>query len=133
LGRLTPARAAVWFWLTLGRIEAVIITLYNQWNRAFAYFIVKPALLTNKPLKRYGLKRNEIRGSSVIGIILSVKRKFGDSIRSRSKVASRNEVYCKLLAHNICVVHASHVLLGIEPIFYPKSNENAVILPMSRA
>jgi hypothetical protein len=56
-----------------------------------------------------------------------------DGICSRSEVASRNEVYCKVLVYNLCAVHASHVQLGIEPIFYPRSNENADILPMSRA
>jgi hypothetical protein len=31
-----------------------------------------------------------------------------------------NEVLAKLLAHNICVVHASHIELGIEPVFWPE-------------
>ena len=62
-----------------------------------------------------------------------IKRTLGDSIRSRSEVASRNEVYCKLLAHNLCVVHASHVELGIEPVFWPARNDNAVIFPIGPA
>jgi hypothetical protein len=39
----------------------------------------------------------------------------------------------RMRAFSSPIVHASHVQLGIEPIFYPQSNENAVILPMSRA
>ena len=47
-----------------------------------------------------------------------VKRKFGDHIRSRSDVAMRNEVYAKLLCHNLCCVIQSQCELGIEPVFW---------------
>jgi transposase len=47
-----------------------------------------------------------------------VKRKFGDSLRSRSDVAMRNEVYAKLLCHNLCCVILSQCELGIEPVFW---------------
>ncbi len=62
-----------------------------------------------------------------------IKRKFGDSVRSRTDAAMANEAYCKILAHNLCVVHQSHVELGIEPVFWqdePKGG--AVVLPMVR-
>ncbi len=60
--------------------------------------------------------------SNVESTFSMIKAKFGDSIRSRSETASRNEVYCKVLAHNLCVVHASHVELGIEPVFWSEEN-----------
>lgn len=47
----------------------------------------------------------------------AIKRKFGDSVRSKSDVAMKNEVLCKVLAHNICVCIAEWYTLGIEPIF----------------
>ena len=30
----------------------------------------------------------------------------------------KNEVLCKFLCHNICVVHQSHIELGIAPVFW---------------
>ena len=33
-----------------------------------------------------------------------------------------NEVLCKFLYHNICVVHQSHIELGIEPVFQSEEN-----------
>jgi transposase len=47
-----------------------------------------------------------------------VKRKFGDHIRRRTDVAMRNEVYAKLLCHNLCCVILSQIELGIEPVFW---------------
>lgn len=47
-----------------------------------------------------------------------VKAKFRDDVRSKTDVAMQNEVLCKFLCHNICVVHQSHIELGIEPVFW---------------
>jgi transposase len=47
-----------------------------------------------------------------------VKAKFRDSVRSKTEVAMTNEVLCKFLCHNLCVVHQSHLELGIEPVFW---------------
>jgi transposase len=38
----------------------------------------------------------------------AVKRKFGDSLRSRNDVAMVNEALCKFLCHNLCCVILSH-------------------------
>ena len=59
-----------------------------------------------------------------------VKAKFRDHVRSKTDVAMVNEVLCKFLAHNICVVHQSHIELGIEPVFWkdePQTGERNVI------
>ncbi len=45
-----------------------------------------------------------------------VKRKFGDSVRSKNDAAMENEVLCKLLCHNLCVLIQEQHELGIEPI-----------------
>ncbi len=50
-----------------------------------------------------------------------VKSKFGDVVRSKSFAAQVNEVLCKLLAHNICVLIQSIYELGIEPTLCTES------------
>jgi transposase len=42
-----------------------------------------------------------------------IKRKFGDSLRSKSDVGQMNEVLCKVIAHNLCVLIASIHELGL--------------------
>lgn len=56
--------------------------------------------------------------SNVESTFSAVKRKFGDSVRSKTDTAMVNEVLCKILCHNICCVIQEQVELGIEPIFW---------------
>jgi transposase len=44
------------------------------------------------------------RRSNVESVFSAVKRKFGDAVRSKTDVAMRNEVLCKLLCHNLSVL-----------------------------
>jgi hypothetical protein len=46
-----------------------------------------------------------------------IKGKFGDAVRGKSDTAQINEVLCKVLCHNICVLVQSIHELGIEPTF----------------
>jgi Transposase DDE domain len=47
----------------------------------------------------------------------AVKRKFGQSVKSKTFTAQANEILCKILAHNLtCLVLAMRAL-GIEPSF----------------
>jgi len=46
-----------------------------------------------------------------------IKSKFGDSVRSRKYRSQVNEVLCKILCHNICVVIHEMYELGIMPNF----------------
>jgi transposase len=55
-----------------------------------------------------------------------IKTKFGGSVRSKSPVAQVNEVLCKVLCHNICVIIQSIYELGIETTFW---NNRAEIAP----
>ena len=50
-----------------------------------------------------------------------IKGKFGGSVRSKSPIAQVNEVLCKVLCHNICVLIQSIYELGIEPTFWAES------------
>ncbi len=42
-----------------------------------------------------------------------IKRKFGDSLRSKSDVGQMNEVLCKVIAHNLCVLIACIHEIGL--------------------
>ena len=46
-----------------------------------------------------------------------IKGKFGSSVRAKTPIAQVNEVLCKILCHNICVLIQSIYELGIEPVF----------------
>ncbi len=63
-----------------------------------------------------------------------MKRKFGDSIRSRNPVAMANEVYAKVLCHNLCVLIMSQCELRIEPVFWPDGpkGKSPDVLPLVR-
>lgn len=47
-----------------------------------------------------------------------IKTKFGDRLRSKTRMAQVNEALCKVLAHNLCCVIQSIYELGIEPTFW---------------
>ena len=52
-----------------------------------------------------------------------MKRKFGDSVRSKTDVAIRNEALAKVLCHKVVVViHELHAL-GINPGFKLEAGE----------
>lgn len=42
-----------------------------------------------------------------------IKRKFGDSLRSKSETGQFNEILCKVIAHNICVLVACMFEMGL--------------------
>ena len=48
---------------------------------------------------------------------MMIKSKFGDSVRSKTEVASKNEVLAKVLCHNICCLISAIYELGIQPVF----------------
>jgi transposase len=66
------------------------------WNRLFHYFQFQK----DEFLARYH------RRSNVESTFSAMKRKFGDTIRSKSPVAQRNEALLKVLCHNlVCLIH----------------------------
>jgi hypothetical protein len=46
-----------------------------------------------------------------------IKGKFGDAVRSKSDIGQLNEVLCKVLCHNLCVLIQAIHELGIDPAF----------------
>ena len=55
--------------------------------------------------------------SNVESAFSMIKGKFGPAVRSKSDVGQVNEVLCKVLCHNICVLVLAMHELGIEPAF----------------
>lgn len=55
--------------------------------------------------------------SNVESTVMMVKTKHGDSLRSKTDAAAKNEVLCKFLCHNICVNISAMYELGIQPMF----------------
>ena len=52
-----------------------------------------------------------------------IKAKFASAVRSKSPTAQVNEVLCKILCHNICVLIQSIYELGIETTFWDNRAE----------
>jgi transposase len=80
----------------------------SLWEKMYFYFHFR----RDEFLKHYHQRSNMESTFSM------VKAKFRDHVRSRKDVAMTNEVLCKFLCHNLCVVHQSHIELGIEPVFW---------------
>ena len=57
--------------------------------------------------------------SNVESTFSMMKRKFGDSLRSKTDVAMVNETLCKILCHNLVVLIHEMCELGIDPVFWP--------------
>ncbi len=91
----------------------------SLWERMYHYYHFRQQDFLDHYHKR----------SNVESVFSAIKRKFGDSVRSRTDVAMVNECLAKILCHNICCVIASQIELGIEPMFWNKSNcDNPSIL-----
>ena len=54
------------------------------------------------------------RRSNVETTFSMIKRKFGERLRSKTHTAQVNEMLCKILAHNLCVLIQSMYELGVE-------------------
>jgi transposase len=93
------------------------------WEKMFLYYQFRQ----EEFLKHYHQRSNAESTFSMI------KAKFRDNVRSKTDVAMKNEVLCKFLCHNICVVIQSQCELGIEPVFWQNEvKEERAILPMAR-
>jgi transposase len=69
--------------------------------------------------------------SNIESTFSMMKRKHGDSIRSLTETAMTNEVLCKVLCHNLCVLIQEQAELGIRPELSPDTAPRDV-LPMAR-
>jgi transposase len=88
----------------------------------------EPGSLWEKMYHFYSFNRDEFlkryhSRSNIESTFSMVKAKFRDHVRSKTDIAMKNEVLCKFLAHNICVVHQSMIELGIDATFWEKEQE----------
>jgi hypothetical protein len=60
--------------------------------------------------------------SNVESTFSMVKAKFRDYVRSKIDTAMKNEVLCKFIAHNLCVLILSQLELCIEPVFWDQAS-----------
>ena len=65
--------------------------------------------------------------SNVETVFAMMKAKFGDGVLSRTDEGQINEVLCKVIAHNICVLIQGFYELGIEPDFGSGSLEMLIV------
>ncbi len=56
--------------------------------------------------------------SNVESTFSAIKRKFGDSVMSKTDTAMANEVLCKILCHNLTCLIQEQETLGIAPVFW---------------
>lgn len=79
----------------------------SLWNKMYYYFMYK-----NEEFKKHYHKR-----SNVETCFHMIKTKFKDNLRSKNKQAQINELLCKILCHNLCVVIQEVNELGIKGEF----------------
>lgn len=77
------------------------------WTKMFHYF----------NLHRDEFLQHYHKRSNVETVFKMVKAKFGDTLKSKKTTSQTNELLCKLIAHNICVVIQEMHGLGINPLF----------------
>ncbi|MFH1452180.1 MAG: transposase [archaeon] len=77
------------------------------WRKMYYYFMYK-----NEDFKKYYHKR-----SNVETVFHMIKTKFKDNLRSKNKQAQINELLCKILCHNLCVLIQEVNELGIRSEF----------------
>ena len=49
----------------------------------------------------------------------AIKRKLGETVQSKNRIAQENEMLCKIIAYNITVLIHSMIELGVTPDFFP--------------
>ena len=79
----------------------------RTWRRMFYYF-----QFNNEDFMRHYHKRSNVEST-----FSAIKRKMGETLRSKSHSAQVNELLCKLIAYNITVVIHEMYELGIKPDF----------------
>lgn len=83
----------------------------------------KKSVVWNKMLHYYLFRQDDFlrhyhRRSNVETTFHMIKSKFGGRIRSKTPIAQTNEVLCKIICHNLCVLVQSAYELGVEANFW---------------
>lgn len=83
----------------------------GAWAQMYHYFMFR----RDEFLAHYH-KRSNIESTFSM-----MKRKFGDSLRSKTDTAMVNETLCKVLCHNLVVLIQEMYELGIDPVFWAEA------------
>lgn len=74
-------------------------------------------------LNREDYLRHYHNRSNVESTFSSVKRKFGEMVRSKTPTAQENETLCKFVGFNICCLIQAIYELGLSPRFWDRGDE----------
>jgi len=77
------------------------------WKKAFHYF----------QLHRDEFDEHYHKRSNAESTFSAIKKKFGETLKSRKRTAQINEMLCKIIAYNITVLIHAMFELGINPNF----------------
>lgn len=80
----------------------------DLWRKMWGLFVYK-----NQEFRSHYHARSNVETAFSM-----IKRKFGAAVRGKKFTAQRNEVLCKVLCHNLCVLVASHYELGVAADFW---------------
>jgi transposase len=90
----------------------------------------RPNLVWRNAFHYYHMHREEFlahyhKRSNIESTFMMIKTRFGDHVRSRSEPAATNEVYAKVLCHNIRCLIQSMYDLQIEPVLMASATVEA--------
>jgi transposase len=80
----------------------------SAWGKMFGYFMYR----------RDEFFAHYHQRSNIESTFSMIKRKFGDSLRSKTETAQVNETLAKILCHNLVVLIHEMYELGIDPVFW---------------
>jgi hypothetical protein len=85
------------------------------WRRLFHFF----------QFERDAFLAHYHKRSNVETVFSMVKAKFGNSVRSKTDTAQKNEILLKLLCHNLCCLVQAIYERKLEPVFWPEKAPEA--------
>ncbi len=79
----------------------------HMWGKMYHFF----------QFNREEYLRHYHKRSNAESVFSAIKKKFGDSVKSKNSVAQVNEMLCKIIAYNITVLIQEMQELGVKPDF----------------